>query len=243
MCIQSKSKQAFTLVELLVVISIILIASSIIFIGGKGGDGSKLTASQRIVSGISQGARGQAILKNAKTRLIIYSDKNTVDDDNLDKVLRFFGIVYWGTDKNGDEGWLPATQGTYLPEGIYFNPTGAPKSGSNPWTDSNRMKLDYPRVKAGNNTDEDNGGTGSDDYYYWQFESNGTMDSDFANSWLVLQAGSIKFTAGSDGGDSSYDIDFSDSEKENLLSALIFRRMGTTTRVDDPSEISVTAAP
>lgn len=67
-------KAAFTLIELLVVISIILIASSIIFIGGTGGDGAKLSSAQRIVSGIAQGARGQAILKNANTRLIIYSD-------------------------------------------------------------------------------------------------------------------------------------------------------------------------
>ena len=59
-------KSAFTLIELLVVISIILIASSIIFIGGGGGDGAKLSSSQRIISGIAQGARGQAILKNAK---------------------------------------------------------------------------------------------------------------------------------------------------------------------------------
>ena len=61
-------KSAFTLIELLVVISIILIASSIIFIGGGGGDGAKLSSSQRIISGIAQGARGQAILKNATTR-------------------------------------------------------------------------------------------------------------------------------------------------------------------------------
>ena len=57
-----KKKYAFTLIELLVVISIILIASSIIFIGGSGGDGAKLSSAQRIVSGIAQGARGQAIL-------------------------------------------------------------------------------------------------------------------------------------------------------------------------------------
>ena len=66
-------KSAFTLIELLVVISIILIASSIIFIGGGGGDGAKLSSSQRIISGIAQGARGQAILKNATTRPVSYT--------------------------------------------------------------------------------------------------------------------------------------------------------------------------
>ena len=57
------SKRGFTLIELLVVISVILIASSIIFVGGNGGKGASLSASSRIVSGITKGARGQAILK------------------------------------------------------------------------------------------------------------------------------------------------------------------------------------
>ena len=103
------SKKAFTLVELLVVISIILIASSIIFIGGGGGDGAKLSSAQRIVSGIAQGARGQAILKNGETRLIIYNEVN-----DPEKYRRYFGIVYWGddVDDNGNviaTGWKAAT--------------------------------------------------------------------------------------------------------------------------------------
>ena len=77
----SSKNSAFTLIELLVVISIILIASSIIFIGGGGGDGAKLSSSQRIISGIAQGARGQAILKNTTTRLIIYSDLASNKDE------------------------------------------------------------------------------------------------------------------------------------------------------------------
>ena len=88
--------KAFTLIELLVVISIILIASSIIFIGGNSGAGSALSSSLRIVSGIAQGARGQAILKNAETRLIIHNDPS-----DLEKYRRFFGIVYEDNDNAG----------------------------------------------------------------------------------------------------------------------------------------------
>ena len=137
--------KGFTLVELLVVISIILIASSIIFVGSGSGDGTKLSASQRILAGIAQGARGQAILKNAPTRLIIYSENNAQGDP--EKFLRFFGIVYLrenAVDANGialPDGWVAATQGTYLPEGVYFDPD---LSSNNNWAASNTMNVEFP---------------------------------------------------------------------------------------------------
>lgn len=212
----ASKKGAFTLVELLVVISIILIATSVLFVAsGGGGGGLKLSSAQRIVSTIAQGARGQALLKNTETRLIIYSDANTTADP--DKILRYFGIVYWGVDADGTEGWLAATQGDYLPEGIYFNPNESNKS---PWSkDANNMPLGYPRVKVS---------TGGESYYFYEFNANGTMASGFDNNWLVLQAGTLK----PDG--SNYAVDFDDEEKAKLRAALIFRRVGTTTMVTDP---------
>ncbi len=228
------SQSAFTLVELLVVISIILIASSIIFLGGGGGEGAKLSSSQRIVSGIAQGARGQAILKNADARLIIYSETNTSGDP--EKFLRYFGIVYWGTDSGGTEGWLAATQGTYLPDGIYFNDElSKDKDGGAIPT----MDLDYPRRNVAGNTNRANGG-GSEAYYFYEFSSNGTMapsgpdtqDAAFTNSWLALQAGTLK----PDDSD-NLTVDFTEEKNQNLKTALIFRRVGTTTPVNDPGDI------
>ena len=214
-----KKKSAFTLIELLVVISIILIASSIIFIGGSGGSGAKLGSAQRIVSGIAQGARGQAILKSAKSRLIIYTDNASNNDD--EKKLRFFGIIYEEFDSNSNPtgDWFAATQGTYLPEGIYFNP-----ELSKYWSTSN-MLINYPRVTA-------QGGSG-EDYYYYEFNSNGTMATGFDNDWLALQAGTLK-----PGNGGSLKVDFSEAKNEGLKAALIFRRMGTTTLVKNPSDIT-----
>ena len=209
--------QAFTLIELLVVISIILIASSIIFIGGNSGGGASLSSSLRIVSGIAQGARGQAILKNAETRLIIHNDPT-----DLEKYRRYFGIVYWGEDSAGNEGWLAATQGTSLPDGIYFDPDLV---GS---ATSDAIKLDYPRIKVGDNTDQDAGG-GTVDYLYYAFNSNGTSAN--ANDWLPIRAGYIN----AEGLLEPYD---EDGENAFLKAALIFRKVGTTTLVTDPEAVN-----
>ncbi|MGB0408841.1 MAG: pilus assembly FimT family protein [Opitutales bacterium] len=220
MSFRSKRTAAFTLIELLVVISIILLASSIIFIGGSGGDGAKLSTAQRIVSGIAKGARGQALLKNAKSRLIIYSDAAANRDD--EKKLRYFGVIYEDTENPGQ--WLAGTQGTYLPEGIYFDPDGAPSAGSNSWTKAT-TNIEYPRRSSQS--------VGGPEYYYYEFNSNGTVASGFENNWLVLRAGSLK---PDDSG--SLAVNFTEADKLNLKSALIFRRVGTTSVVTDPTDIN-----
>lgn len=236
------NKAAFTLVELLVVISIILIATSVLFVGGGGGgDGIKLSSAQRIASSIAQGARGQALLKNADTRLIIYSENNT--DGDPEKLLRYVGIVYRAAEvqQDGDgnpvldsdgnpvmvEGWKAATQGTYLPEGIYFD-RELSAAGQNNFPNTT-MNIEYPRQSLQVE------GSGPE-FYYYGFNANGTMKSspdDFVNSWLVMRAGILK-----PDGDDNLAVDFSDEDKQSLKSALIFRRVGTTTLVTNPDEIS-----
>lgn len=213
------SHRGFTLIELLVVISLILVASSMIFIGGNAGAGAALSSSTRIVSGIAQGARGQAILKNAKTRLIIHNDL----DADTEKYRRYFGIVYADPeDSNQDEptSWIAATQGTFLPEGIYFDPVLSEKHA---WSES-KMTLEYPRTVAKAE------GSG-EDFYYYEYNSNGTAASGFENDWLVLRAGTLR-------PDDSGDLDIVvEAEQEAITSALILRRSGTTTMVNDPDDI------
>ena len=214
-------KRGFTLIELLVVISIILIASSIIFIGGNAGGGASLSSSQRIISGIAQGARGQAILKNAKTRLIIHNDLS-----DLDQYRRFFGIVYYGTDSAGLEGWIAATQGTSLPDGIYFDAaTSVSESGAS-WSATN-MPLEYPRTSAQT--------TGSINYLYYEFNSNGTSAN--SNAYLVIRAGTMIPNAT---GTQVSQLKVSE-EDSGLKSALIFRRAGTTTAVNEPDAIQASS--
>ena len=217
---QPSSKSGFTIIELLVVIALILLVSSFIFIGGGGGDGAALTASQRIVSGVAKGARSQAILKNTEARLIIHNDSSEPD-----KYRRLFGIIYADPeDESGTPDWIAGSQGTLLPEGIYFDPELSESALSSSWSLSNETQIEFPRAVAKSL------GSGTD-FYHYEFNSNGTMASGFSNAALVIRAGTLK----PDG--SNYSIDFDDEEKEYIASALIFRRVGTSTLVTDPSAI------
>lgn len=215
--LSAAARRGFTMIELLVVIAIIVLVSSIIFVAGGGGEGAALSSSERIVAGIAQGARGQAILKNAKTRLIIYEGSGAQRD--YDKYRRFFGIIYAdpeSADPNNPD-WIAATQGTYLPEGIYFDPSvsmsGLPT-----------MSLEYPRSVAKAE------GSG-DAFYYYEFNSNGTVSTtptDFQNKRLILRAMTLR-PQGAD----SYSLEV-DEGQEYIATGLIFRRVGTTTVIDDP---------
>ena len=225
---QMKSNRGgFTLIELLAVISIILIASAFIIVGTGGGQGAVLSSSQRIVSGIAQGARGQAILKNARTRLIIHNDLTA----DVEKYRRFFGIVYLASPddpatSDADEStWIAATQGTFLPEGIYFDPDlSNTKSSIGSWSDSdNLMNIEYPRNVP-------KSGSSGPEYFYYEFESDGTVIP--ANAWLVLRAGILKPDSGG-----NLDVDFDEEDLQALKAALIFRRAGTTTLVSNPEAI------
>mgnify|MGYP007000244558 len=73
--------------------------------------------------------------------------------------------------------------GTYLPDGIFFDPDASQRNGSSLWLKST-MNIEYPRL-----TPQPLGG---DEYYYYEFESNGTTATGFQNAWLVLRAGALK---------------------------------------------------
>ena len=215
-----KYNRGFTLVELLIVLSLVMVASSVVVLSTGSGDGVSLKSSQRIVSSVAQGARGQAILKQAKSRLIIYADRGPSSEE--DKYLRFVGIIT--QDEKSPGKWVSATKGTRLPKGIYFNPKlsefiSAPNS---PWK---TMKIRYPRIQA---QELGNGET----YYYYEFNTNGTIAKNFENAWLIIAAGTLRPDA-----KGIMDVDFQDPKKEGLKSGLIFRKVGTTTLVSDVVQI------
>lgn len=218
-----KRSAAYTLVELLVVMGVLLIAFSFIYVGSNSGDGAKLSSAQRTLSGLVKAARAQAILKNARVRLIIHDDDSI---NEIDKYRRFVGIVYYGTDKGGNIGWIATDKGTYLPKGIYFDSaTSAAKSGTE-WTTASTMQINYPRLSAQSE------GSGND-FLYYEFNSNGSSAN--PNAFLIFRAGKVVPS----GGNLSVNLDLpaSGEQKSRIRAGLIIRQSGAATLINDPDAI------
>ena len=72
-----------------------------------------------------------------------------------------------------------------------------------------------------------------EEYYYYEFNANGTMAVDFVNTWLVFGAGNLEPK-----GNRQLDVSFENPSLEALKSALIFRKVGSTTLVTDSEQIN-----
>ena len=218
-----KHHKGYTLIELLVVLGLMTIAFSFVVVNTINNDGMSLKSSQRILSAVAQGAKGQAIMNQSPSRLIIYADQG--DDSDKNKYLRFFGIVT--QDPNNPRKWIAGTEGTYLPKGIYFMPKlSEMANGRN--KRMGKMYLEYPRIQS-KFSDPRYG----EEYYYYEFNANGTMAVDFVNTWLVFGAGNLEPK-----GNRQLDVSFENPSLEALKSALIFRKVGSTTLVTDSEQIN-----
>lgn len=218
-----KHNKGYTLIELLVVLGLMTIAFSFVVVNTINNDGMSLKSSQRILSAVAQGAKGQAIMNQSPARLIIYADQG--DDSDKNKYLRFFGIVT--QDPNNPRKWIAGTEGTYLPKGIYFMPKlSEMANGRNKRI--GKMYLEYPRIQS-KFSDPRYG----EEYYYYEFNANGTMAVDFVNTWLVFGAGNLEPK-----GNRQLDVSFENPSLEALKSALIFRKVGSTTLVTDSEQIN-----
>ena len=219
-----KHKKGYTLIELVVVLGLMVIAFSYVIVTTINNDGMSLKSSQRILSAIAQGAKGQAIMKQSPARLIIYADEGNDRDEN--KYLRYFGIVT--QDPKNPSNWIAGTEGTYLPKGIYFMPKLTEKINGQ---DKNigKMYLDYPRIQS-----QASDSRYGSEYYYYEFNANGTMAADFVNSWLIFGAGTSEINE-----NQKLDISFSDHRKEGIRAGLIFRKVGSSTLVTDSKKINL----
>ena len=157
----NKYYKGFTLIELLVVLGLMVVAFSYVIVNTNNSEGMSLKSSQRILSAVAQGAKGQSIMRQQPSRLIIYADKGNNRDEN--KFLRYFGIIT--RDPENPKRWIAGTEGVYLPKGIYFMPKFSEiASGRN--NGIGTMFLEYPRIDP-----KDSDSINGELYFYYEFNA------------------------------------------------------------------------
>jgi type II secretory pathway pseudopilin PulG len=85
-----RNARAFSLIELLVVVGLIvlLVGGVGLALGGRGGEGAALTNAQNIMAGLVGAARAQAALHQTRVRLAIYAQMPPAANADASKYLR-----------------------------------------------------------------------------------------------------------------------------------------------------------
>ena len=108
--------RAFTLFELMIVLSIIVILATMGLIGYQAAvPPGAVNAARNELHGLLRFAREQAIVRGSGAMLIM-----NYDNTDRAKFLRYAGVVVEEEYQSGN--WLAAHSGIYLPEGVYFVP-------------------------------------------------------------------------------------------------------------------------
>ena len=126
-------RAGFTLVELLIVMSLIaFLAVGLGFALRGGDDGVRLRAAETTMGSLLQAARAQAILARQPVRLIVLDEAS-----ELDRHLRWWGLVR----RTEADTWRAINDGVLMPRGIYLYPVqDAPGDA---WL-ADRMSLEFP---------------------------------------------------------------------------------------------------
>jgi len=153
---------AFTLVEMLVVITIITVMLSIGALGLRNlSKASGVSAGLPIAEGVFAEARTIAVGKGTKTRVLLHAQMDRDDEFHRERFLRYMAVAYQELDAAGEpvlDSWIVASRGSLLPEGVYFSPE---------LSKLNAPVLNTMNIKLPGKSDTD--------CYYYEFNAEGLM--------------------------------------------------------------------
>lgn len=124
----ARSRKGFSLVELLVVMTIIAVLLSVASVGISNiGKGQGLTAGLSLGEGLFNQARNLAINQNTTARVLIHIDLNDAIPEERKRYRRMMQVVYKETDpetglEKGPNDWVRVGQPVFLPDKVYFSP-------------------------------------------------------------------------------------------------------------------------
>lgn len=145
----------FSLLELVIVLSLIALLGAGLGIALRTGGGSPMRAGETTLARMAQAARAQAVLLQTPARLIILDDPGDAAGH-----LRWCGVVYADPDADGSL-WVAANQGVRLPDSVLFHPPDG----------TARMELDFPRA-----TGVAEGAGTARAWYFIEFDARGRVE-------------------------------------------------------------------
>lgn len=120
------SGRGFTLIEVLVVIAIITILLTLGSFGLRNlTKTSGITAALPVAESLFVEARELAVGRATNTRVLIHATVDASDEYHRVRYLKYMAIAYEEQDEdgNGTGVWILSSQGTELPQGVYFDKT------------------------------------------------------------------------------------------------------------------------
>jgi type II secretory pathway pseudopilin PulG len=115
-------RAAFTLIELLTVVGLIVVLTGgiALALAGRGGEGAALANSQSLLASLVGATRTQAALHQTTARLLVYAQLPPTGDFN--KYLRYLQVVRLETTPQGVSTWVAAGDPVTLPAPICIVP-------------------------------------------------------------------------------------------------------------------------
>lgn len=231
--------RAYTLIELLVVIGVItaLVGVSAVALGGRGGEGAALASAQATLSGLVGSTRAEAVLHQARARLIIHADASSGVDPGGGKYLRMLQVVREQVLDDGTVAWLAAgspvmlpspicvvpprpVPNSHLPPGVTWNNNAATGPVSNVEVDSSFHYLGHAAATM-------------HQFFGVAGAAGRVFHLEFGPDGRIQQAGTdpakIALTIGAPGGDAPQ------FNRPHAVRGVIVRRSGAITRVNDPT--------